>query len=85
MHTDEKNCLRRLEEGQLWKVEHGYVWIVELGQQLIRYKMLRQPSARAAITHIIRVEALLNFLKQTEAELVCHDDTAKLGLVGLAA
>ena len=60
----------RLEAGQLWKLEHGYIYIVELGKRLILYKMLRQPEQRAALTQMIRIEALLNFFVQNEAELV---------------
>ncbi len=60
----------RLEAGQLWKLEHGYIYIVELGKRLILYKMLRQPEQRAALTQMIRIEALMNFFVQNEAELV---------------
>ncbi len=59
-----------LAKGQLWKVEHGYVHIVELGRRLIHYRILRQPEQRVAITKMIGTEALLNYLRQSEAELV---------------
>ena len=62
--------LRRLEAGQLWKIEHGYIFIVELGRRLIHYKMLREPDQKAVSTRLIGIEALLNYLKQNEAELV---------------
>lgn len=77
--------LLKLREGQLWKLEHGYVWIVELGERLIRYKMLRRPHAQAAITQMIRTEALLNYLWQTEAELVGGDERAVLGEIACGA
>ena len=68
--TNESPRLHRLEEGQLWKLEHGYVYIVELGRRLIHYRLLRQPNQKAAITQIIGIEALLNYLLQSEAVLV---------------
>ena len=69
---DEKTIQRgrqELEAGQLWKIEHGYIYIVELGKRLIRFKMLRYPNQRA-VTRLIGIEALLNYLRQSEAELV---------------
>ena len=70
MQIEEQKHLHPLEEGQLWKIEHGYVYIVELGKRLIHYKMLRQPNQRAAVTQMIGIEALLNYLRQSEAKLV---------------
>lgn len=70
MRIEQAGSAQRLEAGQLWKLEHGYVYIVELGKRLILYKMLRQPEQRAALTQMIRIEALLNFFLQNEAELV---------------
>lgn len=76
MHAETRG-VRRLEEGQLWKVEHGYVAIEQLGERLIQYKMLRQADTKAAITQFIRIEALQNFLSQTEAELVGRSESAQ--------
>lgn len=59
-----------LEPGQFWKVDDGYVHIVELGQDLIRYRILRQPQQHTAHTKSIGLEALLNYLQQSEAQLV---------------
>ena len=70
MHTRENNSGKKLEPGQLWKVEQGYLYIVESGERLIRYKMLRNPESRAAITQMIRLEPMLNFLSHTQAELM---------------
>ena len=70
MEVDQPNRLHRLEAGQLWKLEHGYLYIVELGKRLIHYRMLQHPDQRAALTRMIGVEALLNYLRQSEAELV---------------
>ena len=70
MQLEEKSQSPGLEVGQLWKIEHGYVYIVELGKRLIHYKMLRQPSQRAVVTRLIGMDALLNYLRQSEAELV---------------
>ena len=76
METADIDRLHHLREGQLWKVEHGYVYIVELGRRLIHYKMLRNPSSRAALTQMIRIEALLNYLKQSEAQLMGPETNA---------
>jgi len=70
MHSEAMNRLQKLEQGQLWKIEHGYVYIAELGQPLIHYKMLRTPDQTAAMTRVIGIDALVAFLKHSEAELV---------------
>lgn len=70
MRTQEKNCVQKLEAGQLWKIEQGYLYIVELGKRLIHYKMLKQPNQKAVATRLIAVQALVNYLKSNEAELV---------------
>jgi hypothetical protein len=70
MQGQEMNRPHPLEPGQLWKVEHGYVYIVELGRRLIHYRMLRQPDQKAAVTRLIGIESLLNYLGQSEAELL---------------
>jgi hypothetical protein len=70
MEVEQQNRLHCLEAGQLWKLEHGYLYIVELGKRLIHYRMLRYTGQRAALTRMIGIEALLNYLSQSEAELV---------------
>jgi hypothetical protein len=70
MNTSIADNRPTLAQGQLWKVEHGYVQIVDLGRGLVHYRILRQPEQRAAITKIITIEALLNYLRQSEVELV---------------
>ncbi len=73
MRTGELNGLHKLEPGQLWRIEHRYLYIVELGKRLIWYKMVRHPNARAAITQMIGIESLLNYLRLTDAELVSSE------------
>lgn len=73
MESSDTDRLHRLRPGQLWKVEHGYVYIVELGKRIILYKMLRHPSVMASVTQMIRIEALLNYLRQSEAQLTGSD------------
>ena len=73
MQTEQTNCVHTLEPGQLWKMEHGYVYIVEQVKQHIHYKMLRQPDQPAALIRMIGIEALLRYLRQSEAELVKDD------------
>ena len=70
MQLQEAKCSHPLEPGQLWRLEHGYLYIVELGKRLIYYRMLRQPDQRAAVTRMIALESLLNYLSQSEAELL---------------
>ncbi len=70
MRTEEMNRLHRLEAGQLWKLEHGYIYIVELGKRLIHYKILQQPDQKAVVTRLIGIEALLNYLSCSEAQLL---------------
>lgn len=70
MEVELQNRLHRLEAGQLWKLEHGYLYIVALGKRLIHYRMLRHPLESVALTRMIGIEALLNYLRQSEAELV---------------
>jgi hypothetical protein len=54
------------------------VHIVHLGKRLIHYRILRQPQQRTALTRMIGVEALLNYLSQSEAELVTRPAAAAL-------
>ena len=70
MQIEETTHLRRLEARQLWKLEHGYIYIVEQGRRLIHYKLLRQPNQKAAATRLIGIEAMLSYLRQSEAQLV---------------
>lgn len=59
-----------LAEGQLWKTDSTYVQIVELGKRLIHYKLLKDPQQTAAMTRLIRTDALAVYLRATEATLV---------------
>ena len=70
MQAEAIECKDRLAAGQLWRVDQRYVFIVELGKRLIHYKMLQHPKQRAVVTRMIGVEALLRYLKESEAELV---------------
>jgi len=70
MQTQESKRLAPLESGQLWKIEHGHLYIVELGNWVIHYKIFRHPGQRTAATNLMRLEALVNYLRQSEAELV---------------
>lgn len=74
MKTDMREQPRRLEPGQLWKIEHGYVHIIQLGKPLVHYRILRQPEQPVAITRMIGLEALLNFLQQSDAELLTYPE-----------
>jgi hypothetical protein len=70
MEMAEMQHLHGLAAGQLWKLEHGYVQVVELGKRLAYYKMLLKPNQGAAVTRMIGIEALLNYLRQSDAQLL---------------
>lgn len=70
MKTEAEGRGQILEKGQLWKLEHGYVHIVDFREQLVQYRVLKQVDQRTAITKRIGVEALLNYLQQSEAQLI---------------
>ena len=70
MQMQDEDVLHRLEPGQLWKLEQGYVYIVETGRRLIHYRMLRQPSQNVGVTRLIGIEALLNYLRTSDAQLI---------------
>ena len=64
------NSFPPLESGQLWKLEHGHLYIVELGSWVIHYKIFRRSDQQTAATNLMTLEALVNFLTQSEAQLV---------------
>ncbi len=70
MQTEQLEQQRGFEPGQLWQIEDGYVYITQLGPRHIYYKMLADPDQKAALTRTIGVEALLNFLQQSQGRLV---------------
>jgi len=70
MGVQEMTQLAPLRNGQMWKLEQGYLYIVELGSRLIHYKILRQPDPRTAVTRLIGLEALVNYLRHSEAQLI---------------
>lgn len=70
MHAQEIKGLCHLEDGQLWKVEHGYLRVLERTEKFIHYKVLQQPDQADAMTRMIGLEALVNYLRHSEAELV---------------
>ena len=79
MKFQETKCLARLESGQLWKIEHGHLYVVELGNCVVHYKIFRHPDQRTAATSLMRLEALVNFLRQSEAELVMGEQSLDRG------
>jgi hypothetical protein len=60
----------QLEKGQVWKTEHGYLYIEQLGHRVSHYKLMRHPEQKAASTRLITIEALGNFLRSSDAELL---------------
>jgi hypothetical protein len=58
-----------LKAGQLWKTDNGCILITEQDDRIIRYRKLRHPEQRVAITNLIRPEALARYLHQIDAVL----------------
>jgi len=58
-----------LRAGQLWRTEDGCILITEQGEKIIGYRKLRDPQQRAALTNLIRPEALVCYLSQVGAVL----------------
>ena len=70
MSVEAKQDLVGFAPGQLWKTETGYILITDQGRRLVSYKKLREPRQRAAVTNLIRPEALISYLADMQAELV---------------
>lgn len=58
-----------LRPGQLWKTEDGCILITERGERIIGYRKLRNQQQRAALTNLIRPEAMVSYLNQIGAVL----------------
>ena len=69
METEAKKAPRGLAPGQVWKLDHAYLYIVQFEKLLVHYRMLREPEQRTALTRLIRMDALTNFLRLNDAEL----------------
>ena len=65
----ETNPFVALKAGQLWRTEDGCILITEWGDRIIGYRKLRNSQQRAAITNLIRPEALVCYLNQIGAVL----------------
>jgi hypothetical protein len=76
MEIEQKDSTHKLEAGQVWRLDQGYLYIVEMGKRHVHYKMLIHPHQRAALTRMIRLEHLLRYLQQSDAEL----DVSSMGL-----
>lgn len=69
MEIEQRDSTHKLEAGQVWRLDQGYLYIVEMGKRHVHYKMLIHPHQRAALTRMIRLEHLLKYLQQSDAEL----------------
>ena len=65
----ETKPLLALLPGQLWKTEDGCILITDRGDRVVSYRKLRHPEQRAALTNLIRPEALASYLSQVGATL----------------
>lgn len=65
----ETKPLLAVRPGQLWKTEDGCILITDQGDRVVGYKRLRHPNQRAALTNLIRPEALASYLSQVGARL----------------
>ena len=57
-------------KGQVWKADGSYLQIIDQGKRHIQYKLMREPNQAAAITRLIKTEALAVYLNATEAVLL---------------
>ena len=58
----ETNPAVALKPGQLWKTDNGCILITDQGKRIIGYRKLQNPDQRAALTNLIRPEALACYL-----------------------
>ncbi|HLH54721.1 MAG TPA: hypothetical protein VKY92_14000 [Verrucomicrobiae bacterium] len=58
-----------LRPGQLWKTDNGCILITHQGNRIIGYRKLRNREQKAALTNLIRPEALACYLNQIGAVL----------------
>ena len=68
MHAD-TNQGQALRPGQLWKTDNGCILIMNQGDRIIGYRKLKNRDQRAALTNLIRPEALVCYLNQVGAVL----------------
>ncbi|HZR20549.1 MAG TPA: hypothetical protein VFE51_24925 [Verrucomicrobiae bacterium] len=67
--AEAKHAVVALSPGQIWKTDQGCILITSHGERVVAYKKLRNPDQRAAVTNLIRPEALVSYLCQVGAEL----------------
>ena len=58
-----------LKPGQLWRTDDGCILITDQGNRIVGYKKLRNPQQQAALTKLIRPEALACYLHTVGAVL----------------
>jgi hypothetical protein len=63
------NSVLALTAGQAWRVDDAIVQIVEVGSRLVYYKHLRGTDQKAAVTRMIKIEALAAYLRTNDAIL----------------
>jgi hypothetical protein len=67
--NDEANGVLALRAGQLWKTDNGCILITNHGERVVAYRKLKNPEQPAALTNLIRPEALVCYLNQVGAVL----------------
>jgi hypothetical protein len=67
--NNEANRGLDLRPGQLWKTDNGCILITNQGERIIAYRKLKNPGQQAALTNLIRPEAMVHYLSQVGAVL----------------
>jgi len=70
MATTIKHQFPGFAKGQLWKADNSYFQIVDQGKRHVHYKLMKEPNQSAAITRLIKTEALAVYLNATDATLM---------------
>ena len=59
-----------LAKGQVWKTRAAAIEIMGLGKSLIHYRVTRQLGPKEVSAQLSGIEAMANYLKANEAQLV---------------
>ena len=69
MDTESQRPSPSLAKGQLWQTDSAYFQILGLEDELIHYKVMKQPD-QPAVTRLIRMDLLAVHLRAARASLI---------------
>jgi hypothetical protein len=69
------NEIRALAPGQIWKTRAAAIEILRLGKKFIHYKVTKVLGQRRVSAQVSCTEALANYLRVNEAQLVKDPST----------